>query len=363
MTSRTIARKMEDRILQWINVDRYLPLQLDITNLCNLRCVHCYHPHHRNDGAISIEQWFSILDQYFIMIERLKFRPLILLCGGEPVLSPHFQPILDWIYARAPQTRLVILTNGTLAERMRPDEFKRFKGISIQVSLDGPDAASHDRIRGVGNFNKSIAGTQFLLARGLPVYFQAVLSQRSSPMIPAFFDLAKKVGVSQMDFTRLIREGHAKDLVGRGEDEVLAPEDLRRAYQMMLIESARSGVRTDTNQPLFTLLHPGLGRSGRFWEGIVVDYQGNILASSRSRLKLGNVLEVGLERLYLHHPLFASLRRGRIKSCGTCPNFSRCAGDRNAAYAETGDYLAADPGCWLLSTSVKKESVHERAVS
>ncbi len=41
-----LAKKIEQSVLDWINVDRYLPLQIDITNACNLRCKHCYHPHH-----------------------------------------------------------------------------------------------------------------------------------------------------------------------------------------------------------------------------------------------------------------------------------------------------------------------------
>ena len=90
-----VARRLEDRILAWIDVDRYLPVQLDITNVCNLRCAHCYHPHHRNEGAVGIAEWITILEQYFSMIARLRYRPYILLCGGEPALSPHFPMILD----------------------------------------------------------------------------------------------------------------------------------------------------------------------------------------------------------------------------------------------------------------------------
>lgn len=95
------------------------------------------------------------------------------------------------------------------------------------------------------------------------------------------------------------------------------------------------------------LLHPALGRNGRFWEAIVIDYQGNLLSSSRSRIKLGRVLENNLEDLFLNHPLLKDLRRNKIKVCGTCPHLKKCGGDRNAAFAESGDFLGTDPGCWI----------------
>ena len=54
------------KLLDYIGTQRFLTIQLDITNACNLKCIHCYHPHHQNDGAMSYEGWLNILDQYLI---------------------------------------------------------------------------------------------------------------------------------------------------------------------------------------------------------------------------------------------------------------------------------------------------------
>ena len=67
-----LTRSVETMLLKFINVDRYLPLQIDITNSCNLRCVHCYHPHHNNAGAIGFAEWKLILTEYKKLIEILK---------------------------------------------------------------------------------------------------------------------------------------------------------------------------------------------------------------------------------------------------------------------------------------------------
>ena len=52
--------------------------------------------------------------------------------------------------------------------------------------------------------------------------------------------------------------------------------------------------------------------------GFVVGYRGEFKVTSRTPLSLGNVLEVGMEKLFLHHPIMKRLRGGKIEVCGDC---------------------------------------------
>ena len=92
---------------------RYLPMQIDITNACNLKCTHCYHSNHLNRNALSAAQWMRIIDDYFKLVSQLRYKPMIAICGGEPTISPHFIPLLQFISGKMPETKVVILTNGT----------------------------------------------------------------------------------------------------------------------------------------------------------------------------------------------------------------------------------------------------------
>jgi MoaA/NifB/PqqE/SkfB family radical SAM enzyme len=241
----------------------------------------------------------------------------------------------------------MILTNGVLLSESRLAKLQRFSSLNFQISFDGPDEPSHDFFRGNGSFRSSVLGAEQAIKFGFKVAFLAVLSKRTSSQIPLFFELAKKIGVKQMNFTRLIVNGYAEKLVTSGEDAPLNPRELRRALQDIVISSARSGVRTTTSSPLMSLLDPSLGRSGRFWEGLVINHTGKILASSRSRIEIGDAITDSLETVLLKNPIFQAIRRGEVKVCGSCSHFNRCGGDRNAAYAESGDYLGPDPGCWI----------------
>ncbi len=344
---KTVRGSLESLILKQIHLDRDLPIQLDITNLCNLRCQHCYHPHHKNEGALSLLEWFEILSQYETLRNKMGYRPSLILCGGEPLLSPMLFPILDRAFAINPDFKVTILSNGTLISAGILEKLKRYPRIAFQISLDGPTSASHEQTRGKGSFEKTQSGVSALVNAGYRVQLLAVLSRRNAELISDFFDLAKLWRVNLMNFTRLIVNGQAEILVREGRDHPLTALELRDAYQSILTHSARTGVRTSTSTPLMHLLHPALGRNGRFWESIIIDYQGKMLASSRSRLVLGHALKDGLEKIFLEHPILNSLRQGEVEDCGRCPHFKRCGGDRNAAFASTGNFLAADPGCWI----------------
>lgn len=81
--------------------------------------------------------------------------------------------------------------------------------------------------------------------------------------------------------------------------------------------------------------------------GFVVEYRGEFKVTSRSGVSLGNVLEDGMEPLFLNHPVMKKLRRGEIEVCGKCEHFDKCRGDRNVSFAEFGNFFGPDTGCWV----------------
>ena len=101
----------------WTKIDpqeQILHIQLDITNACNLRCAHCYCTDHKNEGALTFDQWCQILDQYEALLEKLHMTPSIVICGGEPLATPFFFPLLKHIREQFRPCRLDVLSNGTL---------------------------------------------------------------------------------------------------------------------------------------------------------------------------------------------------------------------------------------------------------
>lgn len=325
---------------------RYLPIQLDITNSCNLRCRHCYHAHHSNKGALTFEQWLDVLGQYRKLLAKLNYLPMVHICGGEPTLSSHFNPLLEELASWEQQPYVAILSNGTKTKHLDFNRIRKLKNLHFQISLDGPDAHSHDEVRGLGAFEMATSGIRTLKEHGVKVSSLAVLSKANAERINDFFKLGKALNLDGVGFTRLIVEGHAKSLVLQEKDRPLTALELKSAYEQIALSSAQYGIKTNYTAPLFHLVHPRLGGPGLFSEGIVVDYQGHYLASSRVSLRLGHALDEGLEEIFFKNPVLKALRNREVTGCGSCSDFATCGGDRNAAFAHSGDFLGADPGCW-----------------
>lgn len=342
-----IKNFVTSRIIDLIGGQKVMTLQIDITNACNLSCAHCYHAHHNNKGAILFDDWCAIIQQYKTMIEKLHLAPKIVLCGGEPTISPLLLPILNHLESQWPGVPISILTNGTRLSEKLLLQLKPFN-IEFQISLDGPDSARHDEIRGHGNFNKSAEALQRARAMGFDVFLLAILSKKTSDWIEDFFDMAKNLGANQMNFTRFISQGNGADLEASGKDRALLPEELRDTMSIIWNKSKQMGVRTNTNQALFNLIDPSLGANEKYgFQGLVIDYKGNLKISSRADAVIGNVLTDGLENLFFNNAVLRNLRQANIRKCGRCPHYRRCGGSRNASYAATGSFLEADPGCWI----------------
>ncbi len=340
-------KSITTRIVNQINPNGDLALQIDITNACNLRCSHCYHPNHINDNALKLGDWLKVIAQYEHLLAKIGHGPSLIVCGGEPTISPLFNSIIQRVIDSRLKYQISVLTNATTVKMLNFELLSKLPDLSFQVSLDGANAESHDSVRGKGSFERTVEGIKILKSKGIRVEILAILSKRSVEQISGLFNLAHRIGVDSLGFTRLIVQGSARHLVRTEADESLRGEELKDAFKQILFDSNRTKVRFSPHKPLFRLLHPAIGRNGRFREGLVVDHQGNILASSRSRIKIGHVFTEGLEKTLLTHPLLKSIRTGKIEGCGQCKFLWQCGGDRNVAFAETGNYLGKDPGCWF----------------
>ena len=335
----------------------YFTVQLDLTNACNLSCVHCYHPDHSNHGALNSDEWLLVLERIQALARKIGATPKFALCGGEPTLAQPFVAVMRAIKKDFSRSPIIVLTNGTMLDRPLPGNSNTPLtplslilecGASTQVSFDGPSAETHDRLRGKGSFEKSVRGVKLLRAQRTEVLLQAVLSRETSPFIPGFFKLAKEMDADAMDFVRLVEEGMAVSYIAKTGAHLVG-EDLRAAMVLILQESQQQGIETSTDGPLWALLDESLGSASRlgFYE-VIVDYQGFLKISSRTSARLGQVLHDDIWSILSRSPVLRSLRRGEISGCSSCEVFQKgqCSGDRNIAFAASGSFLGADIGCW-----------------
>ncbi|HEY8613722.1 MAG TPA: radical SAM protein [Roseomonas sp.] len=141
--------------------------------LCNLTCGHCYiESSPQNDALVylSAAEAAGYLDEIRreeLPVEEIGFT------GGEPFMNPDMLAMLADTLGRG--FRALVLTNA-MRPMMRHGE--RLAGmnaahpglLTLRVSLDHYSPGLHDRERGIGTFEKTIRGMEWLVANGFHLH-------------------------------------------------------------------------------------------------------------------------------------------------------------------------------------------------
>ena len=137
---------------------------------CNLTCTHCFiscSPHNNSFGFLSMEVVRrSLIESAEWGVREYYFT------GGEPFLNPDLVEMLVLALGYGPVT---VLTNATVLkdewlECLRAAEERGPYSLEFRVSIDGPDAATNDPIRGEGTFDRAMRGVEMLVRHGvLPI--------------------------------------------------------------------------------------------------------------------------------------------------------------------------------------------------
>lgn len=129
-----------------------LHCQLEVTYRCQLACRHCYIPPGASDPARELS-----LDEIRALLDRLAELGtlFLLLTGGEPFARKDLRSIFD--AARDRRFAVSLLTSGTGADRATLEHMAARGVDSLQVSIFGPDAATHDALTGAaGSFDRAL---------------------------------------------------------------------------------------------------------------------------------------------------------------------------------------------------------------
>src|SRR5688500_18977082 len=116
--------------------------------LCNLPCTHCFiscSPANHTCGFLDYEHVIRARDESRALGAKEYY-----FTGGEPFMHPRMLDILERTLRIGPAT---VLTNGTLFRDETVARLAKLRdgsiySLELRVSIDGPDAATNDPIRG-----------------------------------------------------------------------------------------------------------------------------------------------------------------------------------------------------------------------
>ncbi len=174
----------------------YAAALVNVTNVCNLSCSHCFvfradnpnRPKDKMDDA-------TMLHQLEILRDRHRIRSMLFM-GGEPMIRKNLVIEGMKLFEKAS-----IVTNGTYGIPSVP-------GHLVTVSLDGPEALN-DSIRGEGVFQKV---RKAVYERdpddGTIVMLQMTVTKENAPGLEEFVDTVKDWPVTGVAFTFYVPTKH-----------------------------------------------------------------------------------------------------------------------------------------------------------
>jgi MoaA/NifB/PqqE/SkfB family radical SAM enzyme len=189
--------------------ERFVHLELDIINKCNIRCVMC----HQSLDAVRRAPTVGLTPEGFDRMASPILRHayfLSLSLGAEPLLSPHFTAILE-IVGRHGVPNVNFFTNGLLLDDEKTDAIIGCGVTQVCISIDGATASTYNDIRRGGDFDRLIGNVERLVERreaaGSPtprVRFDFVMMRRNIHEIVDLVHLARRLGADSLNFSHLI---------------------------------------------------------------------------------------------------------------------------------------------------------------
>lgn len=138
-------------------------LHIEITSICNERCVHCYIPHDYKISYMNPDLFYNILQQCYDM-KLLHLN----ISGGEPMLHKNFIDFLK--KCKEFDFSVNILSNLTLLTDDILDEMKSNPLLGVQVSVYSMNSDIHDGITKMkGSLEKTIKSILKLIENDIPV--------------------------------------------------------------------------------------------------------------------------------------------------------------------------------------------------
>ncbi len=141
---------------------------------CNLRCKICYTK--KTSAILKEKQILNFIESYKKVIDLR----VITFCGGEVFTLPYMIQFINELNHKG--LFLQIITNGTID---RLSEINNPNSVNLIISLDGLEKY-HDKNRGKGNFQKSVAFIKKAIFLGFHVEIFSIVTKQNLNDITQF---------------------------------------------------------------------------------------------------------------------------------------------------------------------------------
>jgi len=228
------------------NLKAPLFVSWQLTRDCDLACLHCCTdsaPGKRLPDELDADEAMRLAGE----IIRNEV-PYVMLCGGEPMVVPHFLDVAKALGAAGIQ--LKIETNGQRLDDEVAGRLARLPVRSVQVSLDGDSQEVYESQRPGGSLAKAHAACRAVRNAGLPLEVTFAPTRLNLHEARAVIRRARALGAFRFNTGQLMRVGTAARLWGRLEPSAVQYAEFRA---LLAREAATVGQEMEFCYSPFTL--------------------------------------------------------------------------------------------------------------
>jgi radical SAM protein with 4Fe4S-binding SPASM domain len=328
------------------------PLRLvtwEITNTCNLRCLHCY-----NDAGPHRKQFFSLGEIECIVgkLDRMNVGR-ISLSGGEPLLHPHFLDLITILRERGIPWSL--FSNAVLIDEKMAKNLVDYGIRKVTTSLDGSTAKSHDFLRGVkGSFQKTVNAIKILKEYNVPIEARCALHKKNVREIPAVLAFLNSLGIDTYMIAAITKARPQKESNNPTNEITITNNDFIDA----LPEIVRAEYEIFGKSRLVPDFNPDRKNCGGGTSSFMIKPDGRMVPcpfSDPAFFTFGNALTDDIEKAWNTAEILKKMRSfdfRSIKKCSTCKYQFYCDGGCPIKkYERYHDAFALDPlTCTTMET-------------
>jgi len=308
-----------------------------LTEGCNLACRHCWiGPRFDATGGHHATLPVELFETAIREAKPLGLSG-VKLTGGEPLLHPHFNRLLEIV--RREELKLTLETNGLLCTPEIAAEIAKSPSRSVSISIDGTNASTHDWVRGVpGAFEATRRAVSNLVAAGTRPQIIFSLMRKNVAQVDAMVLMAEELGASSLKFNVVQPTARGQKLHEAQETLTMADLiELGRYVEQELAPKAKLEIFFH-HPPAFKNLRrvasgDGCGACGIFGiMGVIASghYALCGIGEQVPDLIFGAVGEARLEDVWRDNAILKALREGlpeRLEGvCGICLMKGLCLG-------------------------------------
>ena len=325
---------------------RLRTLVTEVTRRCDHACVHCYNPWRQDDRA-GVEPAGDLRAVVARVLDQVDCGD-VTLTGGEPLLAPALDGLLDDLGQRG--KRVTLVTSGRHVDGARADALTRAGVALFELPLLSHRREVHDRLSGRdGAFDAAVAALTHLRARGAWTVAVFVATRENLADVGGALELAFALGVRGVMVNRYNAGPQTPATVDRlmpRADELaraLATADRIGAELSLPVSCAIPVMPCLVDLERFAHLRFGFCAAGTPAAYPAVGASGDGRPCNHRPTVLGNVWREPMAAI-LEPARWAAFREPLPAHCAGCADADRCRGGcRAAAQVCSGRLDAEDP--------------------